>query len=85
LYVSASSYTGNRNGKTGTPAGKIALSGDAQDIITEIGSCYTGDGANNGHLLHYSLELNDGSSAYSSLNFDQSTTLYVTYTLSDDN
>ncbi|MBN1821848.1 MAG: hypothetical protein JXR31_14735 [Prolixibacteraceae bacterium] len=85
LSVSASSYSGNGGGKLGTPVGKVFLSEQIQDVITNIGSCYTGDGVNNGHLLTYSLELENEESGYASLNFDNSTTISITYTLSDNN
>ncbi|NQU85289.1 MAG: hypothetical protein HQ541_05970 [Mariniphaga sp.] len=85
LNVIASSYSGNGNGKTGISTGKVKLSGQVRNIITNIGSCYTGDGINNGHLLTYSLELDKSNSGYGNLNFDESTTISVTYTLSDNN
>jgi hypothetical protein len=85
LYVSASAYSGNGNGKNGTPAGKVSLSNKMQDIITNIGSCYTGNGPNNGHRLTYTLELENSYNSYASLNFDQSSTISVTYILSDFN
>jgi hypothetical protein len=85
IIVSASQYTGNGGGRTGTPTGSIALSGQMQDIITQIGSCYTGNGTNNGHQLSYSLELQNGDESYSDLAFDNSNTISVTYVLTDVN
>lgn len=43
-------------GKVGTPIGQITLSQYPQSIITDIGSCYTGLGAQKGHQLTYSWE-----------------------------
>lgn len=41
-------------GKTGRPSRKITLSPYAQEIISGIGSCYTGRGVEKGHQLTYS-------------------------------
>ena len=43
-------------GKTGKPTGQIILSGYPQEIITGIGSCFTGRGTLKGHQLTYSWE-----------------------------
>src|ERR1035437_1732170 len=43
-------------GTTGKPIGQITLTPYPQDIITGIGSCYTGRGAQKGHQLIYSWE-----------------------------
>ena len=43
-------------GTTGKPIGPITLTPYPQDIITGIGSCYTGRGAQKGHQLIYSWE-----------------------------
>lgn len=85
LSVKASSYSGNGNGKTGIPSGKINLSEKPQDVITHIGSCYTGDGTSNGHLLTYSLESGMNKTDYETLACEEATTLHVIYTLTDDN
>ena len=42
-------------GTTGSPSGKVILSRYPQNIITDIGSCYTGRGINKGHQLFFSL------------------------------
>lgn len=42
-------------GATGNPSGEIILSRYPQNIITGIGSCYTGRGINKGHQLFFSL------------------------------
>jgi hypothetical protein len=85
VVLTASQYTGNGGGRTGMPTGSITLSNQMQDVITQIGSCYTGDGVNNGHLLNYSLELENGEESYSALAFDKSNTISVTYVLTDLN
>lgn len=84
LKLTAAGYAGTGgDGTMGTSAGQITLSGTAQDIITGIESCYTGDGPGNGHQLTYRLELSSPDDYYRLV--EGSTTLTVTYTLSEDN
>ncbi|PKP32672.1 MAG: hypothetical protein CVU00_11580 [Bacteroidetes bacterium HGW-Bacteroidetes-17] len=45
---------GAGGGKVGEPASQITLSNYPQNIITNIGSCYTGRGVEKGHQLTYS-------------------------------
>lgn len=54
LTISESSGTGA--GKHGRPLGPITLTPYPQDIIIDIGSCYTGRGVQKGHQLSYSWE-----------------------------
>ena len=79
IQVIAGSYNGIGNGLLGSPAGTVTLSVAAQNLINGIGGCYTGDGLSNGHQLTYSLLITDPGV----LDPDESTTLEVTYTLSD--
>ncbi len=83
LKVQAAADAGNGAGTVGTPTGEITLTATDQDFITGVGSCYTGTPENNGHQLTYSLEL-DASGNYSDLDFDDSSTVTITYTLSDN-
>ena len=48
---------GAGNGQVGTPNEPIYLSSFPQPILTNIGSCYTGQGNNKGHLLIFSWEI----------------------------
>ena len=64
LFLEASAYTGAGKGKFGISDGKIELSNQPQPIISGIGSCYTGDGVNNGHQLTFSIEISDYSKVY---------------------
>ena len=82
LKVVAGAYTGTGAGTTGSPTAAVTLSTTEQDLITGIGSCYTGDGTSNGHNLTYSIEENMGD--YSNLDFDADYTATITYTLSDN-
>ena len=55
----------------------------AATIIEGVGSAYTGNGANKGHNLTYKIAQSSDEDAYSKLSFEESTTLTITYTLSD--
>ncbi|MBS3992591.1 MAG: hypothetical protein KGZ87_02625 [Bacteroidetes bacterium] len=80
LTVQAGSFSGSGVGTFGTSAGVITLTGTAQNLLTGIGSAYTGNGPSNGHNLTYTLSQ---VGSYAALDFDNSNTLTVTYTLSD--
>ncbi len=82
LTVSAAVYSGSGEGTTGTPTGIISLDGSAKNIIEGIGSAYTGNGKDNGHLLTYQLGYADTAN-YAGLDFNNSDDLTITYTLSD--
>jgi hypothetical protein len=47
---------GGGAGKTGRPIGPVYLRSYPQDIIVDIGTCYTGRGIQKGHQLTYSWE-----------------------------
>ncbi len=84
LKVTAAAYSGAGDGKTGKPnASEITLSSTAQTIISEIGSCYTGDQAKNGHQLTYALELNSEANSYEKLDFEDNPTITIIYTISE--
>lgn len=51
---------GEGTGKLGKPAGPITLTDYPQEIITNIGTCFTGEGWGKGHLLTYSWGLAPG-------------------------
>ena len=61
ITLTAAADAGNGGGTTGSAnvATVYNLSTTASDIVSNIGSCYTGDGVNNGHNLTYSLVLSD--------------------------
>ena len=44
LKVLASSYSGSGKGAHGTASSELILTTTAKDIVTKVGSCYTGDG-----------------------------------------
>ena len=70
---------GEGMGATGIPVKEIQLTYEPQNIITEIGSCYTGKGIGKGHMLNY---IWDRPTADESLFFDDSQyEVSVTYTI----
>jgi hypothetical protein len=71
------------NGDFGTPAAAALVLNDSDtEIISNVGSVYTGDGVNKGHNLTYSLVQ---SGSYEDLRHNGAgETLVITYTLSDD-
>ncbi len=82
LFVEASQATGRGKGKLGKPVGKVELSNQPAEVISDIGSCYTGKGISNGHLLAYILEADNSDSGITDLAQHQ-TSLQVVYTLTD--
>ncbi len=84
LFVEATDADGTGKGKLGDPTGVIALSNQPKDVITGIGSSYTGKGINNGHLLNYKLQLDESAENYALLSHGQSS-VNVIYTLTDQN
>ena len=84
LKLTAAKDAGNGDGTIGKSSGQITLSGSSQKVVNSIGSCYTGNGANNGHNLYYSLELDPTAGSYSKIDFDQATTLTILYTISNN-
>ncbi|MBN1821845.1 MAG: hypothetical protein JXR31_14720 [Prolixibacteraceae bacterium] len=80
LRLTSSSYSGSGQGSFGTPAGTINLSATPQTIISGIGRCYTGNGQNNGHKLNYSLSISN----YNLLKYNNSTTIQIAFTLTDN-
>ena len=84
LKVTAAADAGNGDGTVGSSAAQVTLSASDQDFITGIGSCYTGDGASNGHNLYYSLELDPNAGSYANIDFDDATTLTILYTISNN-
>ncbi|MDX1666209.1 MAG: hypothetical protein R3350_03220, partial [Saprospiraceae bacterium] len=84
VKVTAGADAGGGAGTVGTPAGELTLSSTAQDLITGVGSCYTGNGDGAGHNLTYALALDPTAGSYANIDFDEATTLTITYTLTDN-
>lgn len=83
LKVLAAADAGNGAGTVGTATAEVTLSGTAQNVVAGVGSCYTGTGTTNGHQLTYTLE-QSAPANYGDLDFDDATTLTITYTLTDN-
>lgn len=87
IRVTAAAATGAGGGTLGVPAAQLVLSAADQTLISGIGSAYTGNGANNGHNLTYSLAPGSGPggvAVYADLQATATTVATVTYTISDN-
>lgn len=81
LKVLASSDAGGGDGTVGTPSSIITLSTSDQTIISDIGTCYTGDGTSKGHNLTYSL----ATTAYNLIKYTATpASVTVTYTITNN-
>ncbi|MBK8500971.1 MAG: hypothetical protein IPL46_01535 [Saprospiraceae bacterium] len=83
LTVSAGEDAGMGDGRMGKPQAPVILNKISQKVITGVGSSYTGNGVAKGHQLTYSLALDEKEGSYEKLDFDNSNTLAITYTLTD--
>ena len=79
LKVSAGENTGGK-GTTGTPKENVVIGSAASDLITAIGSGYTGNISNNGFPLTYKLSVDEDN--VSSL-AAATTAVTVTYTITE--
>ncbi len=84
IVLKTSEGKGSGKGQLGSPLDEVTLSNIPVDVITGIGTCYTGQGTKNGHLLNYSLELINGGDLYNKI-YQTESTLQIIYTLTDDN
>ena len=84
VFVKAGECTGAGVGELGKSKGLIQLSESPSDIISGIGSCYTGNKGQDGHLLSYDLTM-DENQFYQSQNNPEESILTIVYTLTDDN
>lgn len=76
LYVQAGRHTGNGQGKTGVPAGKVKIDNVPKVILGGIGSSSTGNGNFQGHQIVFSMMITDFS-----LLHPGNYTIYLQYTL----
>lgn len=79
LKAQASAASGGR-GVLGVSGGTITLSNSPQRIILNIGGAVTGNGANYGHGITYTLEVTN----VGLLDFNNSGTVGIIYTLIDN-
>jgi hypothetical protein len=81
IDLTASSYSGSGDGVSlGTPGATLQLSGTSQNLITNISSCYTGDGQNNGHRLTYTFRITD----YANIKTVIAGSMVINYTIVDN-
>ncbi len=80
LFVEAGAFSGSGAGQTGQPTGKTSLSVQPKPIISNIGSCFTGNGTNNGHLLTFSIDIAD----YSKIQSMENSEFTILYTITDN-
>ncbi|WP_223606723.1 hypothetical protein [Chryseobacterium sp. OSA05B] len=79
IRVQAAAASGAGGGTLGTSSGLVTLSTTATTIITGIGGAFTGNGANNGHMLTISLSV----SSYANLSARTNTPVIITYTITE--
>lgn len=79
MHVFVSPDAGAGGGALGTPAGEITLTHYPQNLIINIGSCYTGAGVKKGRLIHYIWD-NPESYDYF-LHYQQGEPIALTYTI----
>lgn len=86
LKVASAAATADGKGTKGTAVGSaLTLSGTDQDIITAIGSAWTGNGSGKGHQLTYSLAESNSGNSFNLLDNDlDDTQLTITYTISEN-
>ncbi|MHB1108193.1 MAG: hypothetical protein ACYCZ2_17695 [Lutibacter sp.] len=85
LTVVASELSTGGAGTLGTASGELTLSTAEQDIVTGIGSTYSGNGSSKGRNLTYKLNFADTDTPnYAALRFLDAVPLTVTYTLTDN-
>jgi len=86
IKVTAAAKAGVGSGTFGIPSAQLTLTASDQNILTGIGSAFTGNGATNGHNLTYNV--NFGSAVGSTANYADlvasTTSATVTYTISDN-
>jgi hypothetical protein len=76
IQLQAGAYNGTGGGDPGTTSGNLILTNIPQVLISNIGTCSTGDGVNVGHQLTYTLSISDYNSVKSS-----SSTVNVLFTI----
>jgi hypothetical protein len=79
LQVVAAAHAGTGDGTYGTPTTVVTLSQIAQDVITAVGSAYTGTGDANGHQLTYTWSVD--ADAYATVVAAAAADITATYTI----
>lgn len=79
IKIQAAAASGSGGGTLGTPSGQVILTTTPVTIINGIGGAYTGNGANNGHMLTITVAPNN----YSNLAAINNTSIVITYTITE--
>ena len=79
LHVFVSPDVGRGAGSLGSPVGDITLTHYPQNLIVNIGSCYTGAGIGKGRLIHYIWDNPKSYDYY--LHYQHGEPIVVTYTI----
>lgn len=80
LKIAASTYIGTGAGTLGTISGIQTLSATPKSIVTGIGGAYSGNGANNGYGINYTLSVTN----FAVISKQTSSTITITFTLIDN-
>jgi len=81
ISLEAENYIGTGEGTYGIPTATIIPTEMEKQLITGIGSAYTGDGPSNGHRLKYYLDYSGSYADFSKEKGSQNIT--ITYTITD--
>lgn len=79
--ASAASDVGAGAGAVGTSLGNVSVDNSVQPIITNVGSCYTGNGPSKGHRITYNANVVNANYALLRVG---TTVMVITYTLTDN-
>jgi len=83
LRLVAKAPNANFGGTTGTLGSEATLSGSAANIITGIGSCFSGTGSDDGYVLKYTWGLDNPAATYGAVRaVSGGSSVTVTLTLS---
>lgn len=83
IKLNVSECRGKSMGEVGQGHRSVKLSNNPTEIISGIGSGYTGNGVENGHHVLYDIEVNNKDFYTNSPK--NNTSVYVVFTLTDDN
>ncbi|MCA0363659.1 MAG: hypothetical protein LCH67_06420 [Bacteroidetes bacterium] len=79
INLAVASVAGAGAGARGTPVSSLTLTTSPQAIVNNIGGAYTGNGANNGYMLTFTLGIGDFS-----LLRNQTSNVTIVYTMVDN-
>ena len=81
LKITASSDAAAGGGTSGTPSSILTLTTSDQNLISNIGTCFTGDGTSKGHNITYSMVTN----SYNQIKYTSvPATLTITFTITNN-